>query len=196
MELVITGKQVRVTPDIKKHIEDRAQKIIKYGLKSPQVTLTLKVEKYRQIAEAHVNVNGFILQAEEETDDMHASVDKAMAKIETQLRKYKETASHHRVRPIAGGEKEGEIAPKRVAIPFPKEQKRALSVVVGDREKGVRAPTPEKIVMEVLTVEEALLQMKSNKKDIFLFRNRSNRQLHLLYKKKTGLIGLIEPIDA
>jgi putative sigma-54 modulation protein len=68
MELVITGRQVNLTAGLKKFIEDRAKKMEKYALKPLQATITLKTEKYRQIAEAHVNINGVVIQAEEETE--------------------------------------------------------------------------------------------------------------------------------
>ncbi len=175
MKLVITGKQIKIEPAVKKHIEERAERIAKYGFKAPQVTFTLKTQKYRQTAEAHVNLDGFVIQAEEETDDMMVSVDKAMAKIERQLKKYKETLSSHRVRTTVAEVIEAEeIAP-------PKKKKADL--------------IPEIVVMEMMTIDAALLEMKENKESIFLFRNRSNRTVQILYKKKNGTIGLIEPID-
>ncbi|MBI3598034.1 MAG: ribosome-associated translation inhibitor RaiA [Nitrospirae bacterium] len=175
-----------ITQGLKKYIEERSRKIEKYVSKPLQATVTLKVEKYRQIAEAHVNLNGVVLQAEEETDEMEASVDKVMSKIEKQLRKYKEKASNHRVR-IAGPEAMGR------SVSMPKGPEDPPFIALG---KDVfRIPKREKISVNVMTIEEALLQMKSNKKEFFCFRNSANRQLNLLYKKKSGILGLMELID-
>ncbi len=198
MELVINGRQMRITPELKKHIEDRAQKIAKYGLKSPLVTLTLKVEKYRQIAEAHISVNGFILQAEEETDDMHASVDKAMTKIERQLKKYKEKGSNHRFRPEEGGgtSRETALSLTKTALPSKAEQKKPAPVVLASRKKVVEGGLmPERRVLSALTVEEAMNQIKSTQQAFLPFKDRTNRQHNLLYKKENGLFGLIELVD-
>ena len=79
MDLVITGKQMTIAAGLKKYIKDRSLKLQKYVSKPLQATVTLKVEKYRQIAEVHLNLNGVVLQAEEETGEMGASVDLAMS---------------------------------------------------------------------------------------------------------------------
>ncbi len=87
MEIMITGKQLDVTPALKQYVENRAKKIEKYTTSATKAIFTLKVEKYRHLAEILVKVNGYILQSEQETDEMYASVDKAMNKIERQLKK-------------------------------------------------------------------------------------------------------------
>ncbi|MDC4223364.1 MAG: ribosome-associated translation inhibitor RaiA [Candidatus Manganitrophus sp.] len=112
MEVMITGRQMEVTPALKEYIEGRARKIEKYSSKTTQIAFTLKVEKYRHIAEVLVRANGFLLQAEEETDEMYASVDQAMSKIERQFKKYKEKLTNHRVRQEAvSGESQPEAEP-------------------------------------------------------------------------------------
>ncbi len=186
MEITITGRQMTVTPTLKKYIEGQAQKIGKYGSKPPQVTFTLHVQKYRHIAEAHVNANGVVLQAEEETDNMHASVDQVIAKIERQLKKSKEKGVNHRVRPTSGG-KRG--AAKGVRA----------SVVPGDGNGPTEAfetVEREPVSVAVMTLEEALLQMKADKKEFLLFRNKKGRQWNLLYKKREGALLLMEPADS
>lgn len=191
MKLVITGRQMTIRPGLKKFIEERADRMEHYGSKPLQATITLKTEKYRQIAEAHVNVNGVILQAEEVTDEMEVSVDKVMSKIEKQLKKYKEKVTNHRVRV---GKTETIISKKKAGeAPLKKEQDAPPFVAVG--KELFRIPKREKVSVNLLTIEEALLQMKSNKKEFFLFRNGANGQLNLVYKKKNGILGLMELVD-
>ncbi len=185
---MIAGKQMSITPKLKQYIEERSQKIEKYGINPLQVTVTLKTEKYRQIAEAHVNVNGAILQAQDETDEMEASVDMVMSKIEKQLRKYKEKASSHRP-----SSTETKIRKKGETPSLPKKQEEPLFIALG---KDIfKIPKREKVAVSLLKIEEALLQMKSSKKDFFCFRNSANGQLNLLYKKQSGILGLMELID-
>lgn len=172
MEVVITGRQMEVTPALKDFIEGRARKIEKYSSKTTQVAFTLKVEKYRHIAEILVRANGFLLQAEEETDEMYASVDQAMNKIERQFKKYKEKLSNHRVR--HEGIPEG-FEPE-VDDSIPKVKKRKVFPV------------------KPMRVEEAALQMELLGKDFFLFGNEQNHRINVLYKRKDGTLGLIEPV--
>ncbi|TAK01094.1 MAG: ribosome-associated translation inhibitor RaiA [Candidatus Manganitrophaceae bacterium] len=172
MEVVITGRQMEVTPALKEFIEGRARKIEKYSSKTTQIAFTLKVEKYRHIAEVLVWANGFLLQAEEETDEMYASVDQAMNKIERQFKKYKEKLSNHRVR----HEEISEAPEPEVDQSIPRVKKRKVFPV------------------KPMRVEEAVLQMELLGKDFFLFGNHQNQRLNVLYKRKDGTLGLIEPV--
>ncbi len=198
MEVVITGRQMRIIPALKRYIEERAQRMERCADPSSHIVWTLKAEKHRQIAEANLHSNGFIFQAQEETDEMYASVDGVMKKIERQLKKYKEKHSDHRVRPVAGvvdpgAKKAGAV----ISEPLRKAQKRKASSSQLNSQMSL-APNidRETILLTVLTVEEALSQMKSEKKDILAFRNRANKQCSLLYKKSAERIGLMELSDA
>lgn len=171
MEVTITGRQMEMTPALKEYVEARAKKIEKYTSKAAQAVFTLKIEKYRHTAEVLVKLNGFILQAEEETDAMYASVDKAMDKIERQLKKYKEKLCNHRVRVGDALEKE---APE--------------AETMASRIKKIK-----KFAVRQMSLEEAALQMELLGKSFFLFGNHEN-QLNVLYKRKDGSLGLIEPV--
>ncbi|MFQ5780810.1 MAG: ribosome hibernation-promoting factor, HPF/YfiA family [Nitrospiria bacterium] len=172
MEVLITGRQLEVTPALRQYVENRAKKIEKYTPKASQITFTLKIEKYRHLAEVLVKVNGFILQSEQETDAMYASVDKAMAKIERQFRKYKEKLCNHRVqhgivaegKPPAGGE------------------------------PALRIMKRKKFEIRSMALSEAALQMELLDKDFFLFGNHEDQHLNVLYKRKDGTLGLIEAV--
>ncbi len=171
MEVMITGKQLDITPALKEYVENRAEKIKKYTSKATQITFTLKVEKYRHLAEVLLKVKGFILQAEHETDAMYASVDKAMAKIERQLKKHKEKLCDHR---LHNETIKDEIAPTEVWDDSIIKKRKTFSV-------------------KQMTLEEAVFQMELLKKSFFLFAHHENKQVNVLYKRKDGSLGLIEP---
>ncbi|MFQ5597723.1 MAG: ribosome hibernation-promoting factor, HPF/YfiA family [Nitrospiria bacterium] len=171
MEVMITGKQLDITPALKEYVEGRAERIKKYTSKATQVTFTLKVEKYRHLAEVLVKVKGFILQAEQETDEMYASVDKAMTKIERQLKKHKEKLCDHR--PHNGAVLQGPSTAETWDASNIKKRKQ--------------------FSVKPMTLEEAALQMDLLGKSFFIFGNEKNRQMNVLYKRNDGSLGLIEP---
>lgn len=171
---MITGRQMEITASLKDYIEDRAKKIEKYASKATQIIFTLKVEKYRHIAEVLVKSNGFLLQAEEETDAMYASVDKAMGKIERQFKKYKEKLCNHRVRPEEA---------KGMEKPSP-----------ADRKFAPKINKRKRFEMKPMSLDEAALQMELLDKNFFLFENRDDQTLNVIYRRKDGGLGLIEPI--
>lgn len=109
MDVLITGRHLEVTPALRSYVENRAKRIGKYTSKATQIIFTLKVEKHRHLAEVLLKVNGSVLQSEEETDAMYTSVDKAMAKVERQLKKHKEKRCNHRVQQDVFVEKTAEV---------------------------------------------------------------------------------------
>ena len=173
MDVMITGKQLDITPALKQYVENRAKKIEKYTSKATQAVFTLKVEKYRHMAEVLVKVNGYILQSEQETDAMYASVDKAMSKIERQLKKYKEKLCDHRIH--QNNVPEGEPLERNWSEVNIKKRKRHK--------------------IRPMTVEEAALQMELLGNHFFLFANQESGRLNVLYRRKDGSLGLIEPLD-
>ncbi|MBN4054735.1 ribosome-associated translation inhibitor RaiA [Nitrospira defluvii] len=172
MEVMITGKQLEITPALKEYVENRAEKIKKYTSKVTQVNFTLKVEKYRHLAEVLVKVKGFILQAEQETDEMYVSVDKAMNKIERQLKKHKEKLCDHRPHNGANIEE--------------------LALMSKKSQSNIKKR--KQFAVEPMTLEEAELQMELLGKSFFVFGNNQNRNLNVLYRRNDGTLGLIEPI--
>ena len=172
MEVMITGKQLDVTPALKEFVEGRARKIEKYTAKATQVNFTLKIEKYRHLAEVLVKVNGYILQSEQETDEMYASVDKAMSKIERQLRKHKEKLCDHR----------------HHQNHLPEDKTPTLDWTEANIKKRKRHK------IEAMSIENAALQMELLGNEFFLFGNHENNQLNVLYRRKDGSLGLIEPV--
>jgi len=172
MEVTITGKQLDITPALKEFVEGRARKIEKYTTNATQVAFTLKVEKYRHLAEVLVKVNGYILQSEQETDEMYASVEKAMSKIERQLRKHKEKLCDHRLHQNH----------------LPEDSTPALAWADAHIKKRKRHK------IEAMSIEDAALQMELLGNQFFLFENPENHQLNVLYRRKDGSLGLIEPI--
>lgn len=99
MNLSITGRHLEITSALRDHIKDKTNKANKYSHKIIETNVILGVEKYRHTAEINVQLNGAMLSAKEVTEDMYTSFDRALSKIERQLRKYKDkhTSNIHNI---------------------------------------------------------------------------------------------------
>ncbi len=182
MDVIITGKKIEITPGLKKYIESRAKKIEKYTTKATQVAFILKSEKYRNIAEITVTVKGQTLKAQEETDDdIHASVDLAMTRLESQLKKQKEKLSKHHPR---HGEAHGDLRRLIGKTPPPETPKKTAS----------RIKKKQKQAVELMTLEEAEIKLQTLEQGFLLFGNQKSFCLNVLYKRADGSLGLIETI--
>jgi len=90
MNIIITGRHLELTSNLKKYAEGKLKKFNKYLNNVAEATVTLSVEKYRHRAEVLLKANGLIIQAESVTGEMYSSIDDVTEKLERQLKKYKD----------------------------------------------------------------------------------------------------------
>ena len=176
MRLSVRGKNIVVTDALREYVEKKVGRIARYFHREPEAVAVLSVEKERQIVELTLQLNGMILRAEEETDDMYASVDLAVDKLERQIRKFK-TRINRRARRL-DGEKPLVQAPDLDA---------------GEDEE-LRVVKVKRFAVKPMDPEEAILQMDLLGHDFFVFRNAETQEVNVVYRRKGGGYGLIEPL--
>ncbi|MBI3604784.1 MAG: ribosome-associated translation inhibitor RaiA [Nitrospirae bacterium] len=170
MNIQITGRHLEVTPTLKEYIESRLHKIEKYSFKILDVQVILDVEKYRHHAEMTVGMEGFTLQAHDETEEMYSTIDKVIDKIEKQLKKHKEKVTRHRIKPNAKELPVEDLSPVLI-----------LPRVI--KEKAFK--------LKPISQKEAISQMESLQKDFFIYLDNENKDINVLYRRKAGSLGLI-----
>ena len=92
MKLSVAGRNIEITDGIRKHLQRKMDKTIHDLGEEADVHVALSVEKHRHFAEVTVKTKGFSVHSTEETDDLYASMDNALVKIEKQLKRHKEKA--------------------------------------------------------------------------------------------------------
>lgn len=96
MEVVISGRHFTVTSEMKEYIEAKIRDMVEgRPLKVSSVRVVLELEKTRHKAEVIINIKHHVIEADVETYDMYESVDKALAKAETQVRRYLDKVQDH-----------------------------------------------------------------------------------------------------
>lgn len=90
MQINITGHHVELTPALREFVEKKFSKLERYFDQIVAVHVTLTVDKLRQIAESAISVSGGEIHAKSDSEDMYASIDQLMDKLERQLIKHKE----------------------------------------------------------------------------------------------------------
>jgi putative sigma-54 modulation protein len=153
MKLNFTGKNMEVTEALKDVTEKKLSKLDKYFQEDAEGSITYSVERNRKIIEITINLPGTILRAEESSDDMYASIDRAVDVLEGQIRKYK-TKLQRRFN-------NGETIRFENIVPLNDELEQ-------DRPKVVRT---KRFDMKPMNVEEAILQMELLRHNFFVFMN-------------------------
>ncbi|WP_346353451.1 ribosome hibernation-promoting factor, HPF/YfiA family [Azotosporobacter soli] len=173
MTIAVRGKNIEITPALKDYVTKRVSKVTKYFDNIGEMSAVLKVEKGRHIVELTVPINGMILRGEEATADMYASIDQVVEKIEKQIEKYKTK--------LAKRMKSGTFKSELVQSALQEED---------DDTKVVKT---KRFAVKPMYVEEAVLQMNMINHDFYVFTNTETEEVNVVYRRKDGHYGLIEP---
>ena len=172
MKFVYASKDMAVSDSLKARVEKKLSKMERYFREEPEATVRFKVQKgARNIAEITVNAGGVILRAEESSNDMYLSIDRAVDKLESQLRRHRNKLEK-RIRT-------SELEPV-VEIPVIEEQSYDI----------VRT---KKFAVKPMGVEDAITQMELLGHDFFLFMNEESETMNVLYRRHDGSYGLLQP---
>ena len=98
MKSTVTGRNIEITDGIRNHLNNKMDKTIADLGEAADVHVALSVEKHRHFAEVTVKTKDFTLHSQDETEDLYTSMDKALEKMEKQIRKNKEKAKALRIK--------------------------------------------------------------------------------------------------
>jgi len=179
VQLTISGRHVDVTDALRSHVEERIEHLQKYFDRITRVDVILSVEKFRHRAEVTLHGNHMVAHADEVTDDMYASIDRAAHVIEKRVRRYKERLKRHHDRKTEAG---------FVSAPLPEDEGAASE---GGEERRI-IPT-EPLVAKPMSPEEAVLQMELLGRTFLAFTNDSTEEINVVFERDDGNYGLIQP---
>lgn len=175
MNLILSAKNILLTDGLKTAVEKRISKLGKYFNGDVDVHVTLSVEKTRHIIEVTIPFNGIILRGEEVSQDMYTSIDDVVNKIERQIRKQK-TRLKRRIH--------DDTLKFTAATLFEEDDEKV------DDGKLVRN---KRFNLKPMNQEEAILQMELLGHDFFVYKNDITLETNVVYKRKDGNYGAIEP---
>jgi putative sigma-54 modulation protein len=175
MQVSVIGRHIEVTDALKQYATEKFSRLDKYLPKAVQVVITLAVvKKVHHRAEAVIKSNGVLIQASEETGEMYSAIDLLVEKIESRVRRYKEKLVDHKHQSAKTG------APSATQAAYPEDR---IPQIIKTKRFDLKPMQPE----------EAVMQMELLDKDFFIFSNIGSGQINVIYKRKDGNVGLIEP---
>ncbi len=178
MRLQVKGKNVEVSDSIRRYAEDKLSKLDRQLHALTQVELELCVERNpsiaaNQIAEATVWTKGPTLRAREASPDMKASIDQLTDKLLRQVEHYRAKRSRRQLR--------GNDVPQ------------GGSMSIADDETGPKIVKTKQFAVKPMSAEEAALQLELVGHDFFVFRSDESNDVNVIYRRRDGGYGLIEP---
>ena len=192
----ITGRHLTITPAISDYVTRRIESMHLDYPKIIEAHVILDVAKYRHSAEIIlVCSNHITIEAREETNDMYAAIDAAVDKICRQMLKYKtRLLKKHRPRKdIVKHLEEPVLEPEPVMLNT-RNGNGAHDDHDGDGEVHhhpvVRS---ERYPVKPMYIDEAVLQLEMSTRQFLVFLNARSSRMNVLYRRKSGDFGLIEP---
>jgi len=178
MELQITGKNMEILPAVRSHIERKLGKLSRHLPNITESKIEISEEKtkspqQRFVVQVTIDSNGTLLRGEERGKDMFVAIDKVAEVMSRQIEHYK-------------GKRYEKGRGSSLA-------RNGFSEEVAEERPLGRVVKIKRFTVKPMSVDEAMGQMELLGHDFFLFFNADSEELNLLYRRRDGNCGLIEP---
>lgn len=180
MQVTVTFRHMESSDAVRDYAAEKTRRVEKYLTEPIDVHWILSVEKIRHIADVTITANSITIRGEEQTEDMYSAIDLVMNKLEKQMRKYKEKIKSHKPRstsPVSA----------------------RLNVIEGEGEGENFQPRiirTENYSIKPMSLEEAVMQIDLLNNNFLVFTDIKSDNINVLYRRKDGNYGLIEPPSA
>ncbi|MBU5463782.1 ribosome hibernation-promoting factor, HPF/YfiA family [Anaerotignum sp. MSJ-24] len=178
MRYNIKGKNMEIGERTKEKVSDKLDRAKKLFPEDAEATVVIKNEKLEYIVEVTIPMSKRVVRAEVSADDMMTAVDKAVDIIERQIVRYKKRLKTQ--------------MKKNAAF---KAEYDAINIPVDDADDDTlyKIEKSKKFEIRPMSAEEAVMQMELLGHSFFVFRNDETELINVVYKRKDGSFGLIEP---
>jgi putative sigma-54 modulation protein len=178
MQISVSFRNVDPSDNLKSYAENRMGRLKKYMDEPIEVYLVLSIQKFRHIADVTISANGMKIKAQEETGDLYSAIDMVLDKTEKQVKRHREKVKEHKA----------EGMPKNIP-----EVKKVGEETEAEEEESPQIVKTERILAKPMDVEEASMQLKLSNSEFVVFTNSKSHVINVLYRRKDGNFGLIEP---
>lgn len=173
MRYTIYGRNMHVSDNVKDLLKKKFSKFDRYFNEDTEVFVTFSMERQNQVIEVTIPLVNNVLRAEVKAKDIKSAIEKVIDRLEGQLRKHKTKIQKHHY---------DEFVKFHLDLIEEEEQPEEKKVV-----RSKRFP------IKPMSVEEATLQMDLLGHDFFVFLNSDTDEVNVVYVRKDGNYGLIEP---
>ena len=177
-DISVTFRHLEAANSLREYVIEKLSRAKKHFGDQNEINVVLSSEKHRYTAEIILKAGKITANAKEETDDMYSAIDLAVDKVDRQMKKHKEKLKSHKV----------SVKPQKVTGHYDT----LPSKSVGESQQPKIIKT-ENVFAKPMSLEEAVDQLSLLNSDFLVFINDSNRKVNVIYYRKDGDYGLIEP---
>ncbi|MDP1921781.1 MAG: ribosome-associated translation inhibitor RaiA [Myxococcales bacterium] len=185
MQMNITFRHVDPIESLKTYAQEKVERVNKYLDTASEAHVVLSVEKHHHQADITIHSGRYMLRGKERSQDMYASIDLAMDKIERQLKRYKERLK----------EKHGrDRVHHRLDLVEQMKWRHQIFESASDEasDQSPKIIKKNEFLAHPMSVEEAVVQMDLINNDFYVFTNSTTMEMNVVYRRKDHTFGLIE----
>jgi putative sigma-54 modulation protein len=206
MQMNITFRQFGTSDSLKEYAREKVDRVNRLLDRAGEAHVVLSLERHLHHADITIHSGSWILRGREKSEDMYASIDLAMDKIERQLRRYKDKLKTHHGRERVHHRQELvdqlSRSVRHAVFDMPEELEAAPAAPVAQKAPAAEPSKDESthrvlrtthLTVKAMQVDEAVMQMNLMNNDFYVFHNVESNAMCVLYRRKDGQYGLIEP---
>lgn len=194
--ITVTGRNVLVTEAMKQYAREKISKIERFNIPIIDVVVTMDIQRYENRVDIVLKVDHILIYGEGRTEDMYGSIDQAVDKVQSQIRRYHRRIRDHQAKGIKAidmnvnvvrNPREQELMDLNGEI----EEENARTLM--DRYRPHEIVSRETMPLKMLTYDEAIMKMELTGERFLIFRNQEDMKLKVIYRRKDNHFGIIEP---
>ncbi len=192
-DITVQGRHVQVTEGMEKYAIEKISKIEKHFNRVIDVVIEMDIQKLQHMVDIVMRVDSIVIRSAASTDNMYASIDKAVDKLKAQLRRYKQRIQDHQV-------KRNNSIDIKVQVIAPEELDIVNDEILSENAAQlIENYAPHEIVSEesrplkTLNRKEATMKMELSGDPFLVFRSEEDRKLKVIYRRNDRNFGIIEP---
>lgn len=221
MQVSVTFRQMDPSDALRDYASRKLEHTVRKYIHAPiDAQATFSIEKFWHIAKFNLQVRGLLIKTEEKSEDMYASVDLALDKLERRLRRYKDKIRNHKPSQNRGQRFEIKVVEAQIPAPPPGlDPEEMEAAAAGAYDEDVSLPSPEEygvvdvavdaheaakghkhpkvlrskqVEASVMGLNEAVMQLDLVPQKFFVFTNQSTGMLNIVFERDDGNYGLLD----
>ncbi len=191
-DITVTGRNVQVTDSMKDYAMDKISKIDRFSDRIIEVSVIMDIQKLDHRVDIIMKVDHIKIKSHANSTDMYATIDKAVAKLETQLRRYRRRINEHQAKKVSVIDMAvnvlERVAEEDINADIEEENRRQEE----SRYRLHRITKKETRPLKVLTYDEAVMKMELSGDAFLIFRHEEDAKLKVIYRCKDANYAVIE----
>ncbi len=193
-DITVTGRNVQITDGMEKYAIEKISKIERHFDRVLDVFVEMDIQKLDHRVDITIKVDSIVIRSSASSDNMYASIDKAVDKLKAQLRRYKQRIQDHQIKKNNSVNIKEKIYASEEEIDVLNDE-----ILSENASKLIENYIPHEIVSEesrplkMLNRNEAIMKIELSGDPFIVFRSEEDRKLKVIYRRKDGHLGIIEP---